>query len=37
MYEIMIDTHLYYIKYIIIKYICLFISLSNYYNVESQK
>jgi hypothetical protein len=34
MYEILIGTHLYYINYIIIKYVC--ISLSNYYNVVSQ-
>jgi hypothetical protein len=37
MYEILTDTHLYYINYIIIKYICMCISLLNYYNVESQK
>jgi hypothetical protein len=37
MYEILIDTHLYYINYIIIKYIYVCISLSNYYNVVSQK
>jgi hypothetical protein len=34
MYEILIGTHLYYINYIIIKYMC--ISLLNYYNVASE-
>jgi hypothetical protein len=39
MYEILIGTHLYYINYIIIKYMCVFlfqIIISNYYNVVSQ-
>jgi hypothetical protein len=36
-YETLNCTYLYYIKYDVIKYVCMYISLSNYYNVISQK
>ena len=34
-YERLNDTYLYYINYNVIKYMCMYISLSNYYNVVS--
>ena len=36
-YEILNGTYLYYINYNVIKYMCMYISLSNYYNVISEK
>jgi hypothetical protein len=38
-YETLNCTYLYYIKYDVIKYVCMYISnsLLNYYNVASQK
>jgi hypothetical protein len=35
-YEILNGTYLYYISYDVIKYMCMYISLSNYYNVVSK-
>jgi hypothetical protein len=36
-YEILNGTYLYYIKYNVIKYMCMYIYFSNYYNVVSEK
>jgi hypothetical protein len=36
-YDILNDTYLYYISYNVVQYMCMYISLSNYYNVISEK
>jgi hypothetical protein len=36
-YEILNDTYLYYINYNVIKYMCIYVYLLNYYDVVSQK
>ena len=36
-YDILNDTYLYYINYNVVQYMCMYISLSNYYNVISKK
>jgi hypothetical protein len=34
-YDILNDTYLYYINYNVVQYMCMYISLSNYYNMIS--
>jgi hypothetical protein len=36
-YDILKGTYLYYINYIVVQYMCMYISLSNYYNVMSEQ
>ena len=36
-YDILNDTYLYYINYNVVQYMCMYISLSNYYNMISEK
>jgi hypothetical protein len=36
-YDILNDTYLYYINYNVVQYMCMYISLSNYYNVMTGK
>jgi hypothetical protein len=36
-YDILNGTYLYYINYNVVQYMCMYISLSNYYNVMSEK
>jgi hypothetical protein len=36
-YDILNGTYLYYINYNVVQYMCMYISLSNYYNVISEK
>jgi hypothetical protein len=35
-YDILNGTYLYYINYNVVQYMCMYISLSNYYNVTSK-
>jgi hypothetical protein len=35
-YDILNDTYLYYINYNVVQYMCMYISLSNYYNMISK-
>jgi hypothetical protein len=37
MYALFDNTYLYYINYNVVQYMCMYISLSNYYNVISEK
>jgi hypothetical protein len=36
-YDILNGTYLYYINYNVVQYMCMYISLSNYYNMISEK